>query len=107
MVVPALGKLATNVEAVLQQVEPEQVTIEVVPVQLVAAVQPNESELDEMWSFVGKTANQRWLWQAIDHTTGKVLAYVFGGHSDDVFLKLKHLLKPFGIEKFYTDSDID
>ena len=24
--------------------------------------------------------------------------------SDDVFLKLKHLLEPFGIKKFYTDG---
>jgi len=32
------------------------------------------SEIDEMWSYVGKKANQRWLWHAIDHHTGKVLA---------------------------------
>jgi insertion element IS1 protein InsB len=25
-----------------------------------------EAELDEMWSFVGKKKNQRWLWHAID-----------------------------------------
>jgi hypothetical protein len=24
------------------------------------------SELDEMWSFVGKKAEPRWLWHAID-----------------------------------------
>jgi len=29
-----------------------------------------ESELDEMWSYVGKKANQRWLWHAIDRLTG-------------------------------------
>jgi insertion element IS1 protein InsB len=37
-----------------------------------------ESELDEMWSFVQNKENQRWLWHAIDHLTGTVLAYVFG-----------------------------
>ena len=47
------------------------------------------SELDEMWSYVGKKANPRWLWHAIDHHTGKVLAYVFGRRQDDVFLRLK------------------
>jgi hypothetical protein len=36
------------------------------------------TEVDEMWSFVGKKADQRWLWHAIDHRTGKGLAYVLG-----------------------------
>jgi IS1 transposase len=33
------------------------------------------SELDEMWSYVRCKANPRWLWHAIDHHTGTVLAY--------------------------------
>jgi transposase-like protein len=37
-----------------------------------------EAEMDEMWSFVGKKQEPRWLWHAIDHCTGAVLAYVFG-----------------------------
>jgi hypothetical protein len=37
-----------------------------------------EAEMDEMWSFVGNKGNPRWLWHAIDHYSGKVLAYVFG-----------------------------
>lgn len=57
-----------------------------------------------MWSFVQKKENQRWLWHAIDHSTGKVLAYVLGDHSDNMFVKLKQLLEPFGISKFYTDG---
>ena len=32
------------------------------------------------------------------------LAYVFGRRKDEVFRKLKALLKPFGIQKFYTDD---
>jgi insertion element IS1 protein InsB len=63
-----------------------------------------EGELDEMWSFVQKKENQRWRWHAIDQKTGKVLAYVLGSHTDNVFLKLKALLEPFGISKFYTDG---
>ena len=31
-----------------------------------------EAEMDDMWSFVGKKGNQRWLWHAIDHHTGAV-----------------------------------
>ena len=43
-------------------------------------------EVDEMQSFVEKKANQRWLWQAIDHYTGEVLAYVLGSRTDEMFL---------------------
>lgn len=70
----------------------------------VLIVKAEDAELDEMWSFVGKQSNQRWLWHAIDHKTGKILAYVFGRRKDEVFAKLKKLLKPFGIKKFYTDD---
>ena len=64
----------------------------------------DEAEVDEMWSFVGKKKEPRWLWHAIDHRTGKVLAYVFGRRADEVFVKLKMLLEPFGITRYYTDS---
>jgi insertion element IS1 protein InsB len=43
------------------------------------------------------------LWHAIDHQTGKVLAYVFGRRQDHVFLQLKGLLEPFGIRRYNTD----
>ena len=54
--------------------------------------------------FCEKKENQRWLWHGIDHKTGKVLAYVLGKRTDNIFLKLKALLEPFGISKFYTDN---
>jgi len=57
-----------------------------------------------MWSFVQNKQKQRWLWHAIDHYTGKVLAYAFGSREDQVFLKLKELLLPFNINHFYTDN---
>src|SRR5262245_25258822 len=62
------------------------------------------SKLDEMWSYVGKKADPRWLWHAIDHHCGRVLACVFGQRKDTVFLQLQALLKPFGITRFYTDG---
>lgn len=58
----------------------------------------------EMWSFVQKKENPRWLWHAIDQATGKVLADVLGDHTDNVFLKLKVLLETFGMSKFYPDG---
>ena len=60
--------------------------------------------MDEMWSYVGRKGNQRWLWHAIDRETRQVLAYVFGERKDHVFLELKGLLEPFGIKRFYTDD---
>ena len=80
----------------LQELKIEDVQVEI--------VQVNEAEIDEMWSFVKSKNNQRWLWHAINHATGDVLAYVFGERKDKVFLQLKKLLSPFGIKHFYTDD---
>ena len=78
---PLLAGVATSqVEVVLQRVA--------------------EAEVDEMWSFVGKKQEPRWLWHALDHRTGKVLASVFGRRTDEVFVQLKALL---GITRYSTD----
>jgi insertion element IS1 protein InsB len=50
--------------------------------------QVDAAERDEMGSFVGSKSQQRWLWHAIDHHTGQMLAYVFGTREDETFLKL-------------------
>src|SRR5215813_13852864 len=57
-----------------------------------------------MWSYVRSKVEPRWLWHAIDHASGTVLAYVFGRRQDTVFVQLKALLEPFGITRFYTDG---
>jgi insertion element IS1 protein InsB len=57
-----------------------------------------------MWSFVGRKGEPRWLWQALDHQTGNVLAYVFGKREDKAFLELKTLLEPGGIKQYYPDG---
>ena len=64
----------------------------------------DDVELDEMWSYVGNKDHQRWLWHALDHDSGEILAYVFGERKDAVFIELKALLEPFGIVQFYTDD---
>jgi IS1 family transposase len=61
------------------------------------------AEMDEMGSYVGKKANQRWLWHAIAHHTSTVLAYVCGRRKDDGFVQLKALLAPFGLTRYSTD----
>jgi len=62
------------------------------------------AEIDEMWRFVGSKAPPRWLWHAIDHLTGVVLASVLGTRAEEVFLPRHTLLQPFGIVHFYTDA---
>jgi insertion element IS1 protein InsB len=64
----------------------------------------SEAELDEMWSFVFSKMNQRWLWLAIDHSNGQILAYTFGRRKDEVFRSFKELLAPFCISIYYTDD---
>jgi insertion element IS1 protein InsB len=63
-----------------------------------------EAKIDEIWSFVGKKSQQRWLCHAIDHQTGVVLAPVAGTYQDEVFLQLKAWLAPLGIHHFYTNA---
>ena len=89
---------------VLASLNPAQVEVEIWRADELEVRRVLNSELDEMWSYVCKKANPRWLWHAIDHHTGKVLAYVFGRRKDNVFLRLQQLLEPFGITKFYTDG---
>ncbi len=97
----------------MTQKKSNEITVEIVPVifeqveeeiKLQLNDQEFKVEVDEMQSFVSKKANQRWLWHGIDHYTGEVLAYVLGSRTDEMFLKLKNLLEPFGITKFYTDG---
>jgi IS1 family transposase len=63
---------------VLASLNPEQVEVEIWRADELEVRRGLSSELDEMWSYVFKKANPRWLWHAMDHHTGKVLAYVFG-----------------------------
>jgi insertion element IS1 protein InsB len=85
-------------------VNPEHITVEMCRSEELDRRRGLTSELDEIWSYVAKKSQPRWLWHAIDHHTRKVLAYVFGRRQDEVFLRLQQLLKPFGITKFYTDG---
>jgi insertion element IS1 protein InsB len=89
---------------VLRHLHPEHVEIEICRADERAQRRGLASELDEMWAYVAKKTNPRWLWHAIDHHSGKVLAYVFGRRQDTVLLELQGLLAPFGITRFYMDG---
>ncbi len=88
----------------LKHLDPEHVEVEICRAEELEQRRGLTSELDEMWSYVGKKAEPRWLWHAIDHHSGTVLAYVFGRRKDAVLLQLKSLLEPFDIRRFYTDG---
>ena len=45
-------------------------------------------ELDEVWSFVLKKANKRWIWIALSRRTRQVVAYVIGDRSEKTCRKL-------------------
>jgi IS1 family transposase/transposase-like protein len=85
--------------AVLERLNPSNVLVKIKNFE-----ESEEAELDEMWSYVGNQENQRWLWHAIDHHSGEVLADGFVSHEDAVFLELKKLFAPFGIPTFDTDD---
>src|SRR5215467_12564859 len=106
--------LRISTDTVLRELKKKEVALESVNTAFLRTHNPDdiavaierageEAEMDEMWSFVGHKGNPRWLWHAIDHHTGAVLAYVFGRRKDAVFLQLKALLEPFGLTRFYTD----
>ena len=65
-------------QAVLKNLHPEHVEVELCRTDELAQRRGLTSELDAMWSYVGKKAEPWWLWHAIDHHSGTVLAYVFG-----------------------------
>ena len=73
--------------AELKHLHPKHVDVEIYRADEWAQRRGLTSELDEMWSYVGKKAEPRWLWHAIDHWSGAVLAYVFGRRQDEVFLQ--------------------
>ena len=56
-------------------------------------------EMDEQWSFVGRKANPRGLWYAVDHATN-----VFGRRRDHVLTALKALLSASDIRRYYTND---
>ncbi len=91
-------------QAVLKHLHPECVEVELWRADELEVRRGLSSERDEMGSYVRRKANPRWLWHAIDHHTGQVLAYVFGRRQDTVFLELKALLEPFGITRYFTDG---
>jgi insertion element IS1 protein InsB len=62
-------------------------------------------EMDEMWGFYHDKKHQIWLWWAVDHETGEVIAFWFGTREHGNLDKLLELLKPLNIGNVYTDGN--
>ena len=62
-------------------------------------------EMDEMWSFYHDKKHQVWLWWAIDHNTGEVIAFWFGTREHKNLDELKKLLQPLNIGNVYVDGN--
>ena len=89
---------------VLQHVHSERVEVEICRADALAVRRGFSSELVEMWSYVRNKAQPRWLWHAIDHLSGTVLAYIFGRRKDTVFFELKELLRRL-VSRGFTPMD--
>lgn len=65
-----------------------------------------DSELDELWSFVGWKANKHWLWLALDRATRQVVALFVGDRSADGAFGLWQALPERYRQKatFHTDD---
>ena len=59
-------------KTVLQYLHPEQVEVTLCRADELAQRRGLTSALDETWSYVGKKAEPRWLWHAIDPHSGTV-----------------------------------
>jgi insertion element IS1 protein InsB len=62
-------------------------------------------EMDEQWSFYNDTFHQIWLWWAVDHASGAVIAFWFGTREHHPLDKLQELLSPLNIGTVYTDGN--
>src|SRR5262249_23965470 len=60
-------------QAVLISSNPAQVEVDICRAEELERRRGLTSELDEMWAYIAKKANPRWLWHAIDHHSGQVL----------------------------------
>jgi IS1 family transposase/transposase-like protein len=61
-------------------------------------------ELDELWSFVLKKANKRWVWVALCRRTRQIVAYFIGDRSATSCLQLWRRI-PLAYKRCFSFSD--
>ena len=71
---------------------------------LVLPPEPPTLELDELWSFVLKKVNKRWIWIALCRQTRQVVAFAIGDRSETTCRKLWAKIPPaFRVGDCFTD----
>ncbi len=65
-----------------------------------------EAEVDEVWSFVGRRADKRWLWLAFDKESRQVIAFYVGDRSRESARQLWRRIPAAYRERatFYSDD---
>ena len=61
-------------------------------------------ELDELWSFVGRKNNKRWIWIAMCRQTRQIVSYFIGDRSQESCWRLWHWI-PHSYRHCQTFSD--
>ena len=58
-------------------------------------IDPNtqEIEIDEMWHFLDKKKNKRWVWRAVDRATGLTIAWVVGRRDKRTLMRLWKMIE--------------
>ena len=51
-------------------------------------------EIDELWSYVGKKGEKRWLWAALCRRTRQIVAFVLGDRSERTCRRLWEAIPP-------------
>ena len=62
-------------------------------------------EVDELWTYVGKKRNKKWLLYAYDTATGEIVAYVWGKRDIATVRKLRDRLEYLGIDYAVISMD--
>jgi insertion element IS1 protein InsB len=70
----------------------------------VAPAHVTELEIDEMWSFVGKKDNARWLWYAFDPAHKKIVCWELGDRTDEICRRLLNKLSQSQVLRYCTDK---
>jgi insertion element IS1 protein InsB len=83
----------------------EQMAVVPISMSLLPAQADDVLELDELWSFVGGKAHERWLWVALCRRTRQVVAYWVGDRSENSAIHLwRNLPTDYGRCASFSDA---
>lgn len=91
--------LRVSINTVLKTIrqQAKQVCDPVVPARV------TDLQIDEMWTFVGKKDNARWLWYAFDPARKKIVCWELGSRTDETCQRLLKKLSDSQVLRYCTD----